>query len=195
MKQLTAKQQTFARLYVEIGNASEAYRQAYDAKRMQRQTVAKRAMELLAKEAVSLQVAAMFKALQEKTLITKERIIMELARLGFFDPRRMFAPDGTLLELTDLDDDTAAAIAGLEVLEIKPSEDSRGGTLKKVRICDKVRSLAELARLCGFMIERKEVQVKGGQLTIIRRLPDGTDEEITPAELLLDFQRREQPGD
>lgn len=45
---MTPKQEKFCQLYVELGNASEAYRQAYDAGGMKSETVTKRASELLA---------------------------------------------------------------------------------------------------------------------------------------------------
>ena len=36
---MTPKQEKFCQLYVELGNASEAYRQAYDASKMHAPTV------------------------------------------------------------------------------------------------------------------------------------------------------------
>ncbi len=44
---LTPKQENFCLAYLETGNASEAYRRAYEAGRMQADTIAKRAHELL----------------------------------------------------------------------------------------------------------------------------------------------------
>ena len=54
---LTIKQEAFARAYVETGNASEAYRRAYDAARMKPEVIAVKASELMAngKVAVSVQ--------------------------------------------------------------------------------------------------------------------------------------------
>ncbi len=46
MKRLTPKQQKFAREYFRTGNASEAYRLAYDAKNMKPETVNRNAVEL-----------------------------------------------------------------------------------------------------------------------------------------------------
>lgn len=44
---LTPKQDNFCRLYIELGNASEAYRQAYDAEDMNDNVVSVKAHELL----------------------------------------------------------------------------------------------------------------------------------------------------
>ena len=46
---LTPKQEKFAQVYVETSNASEAYRQAYDASKMKAETITVAASKLLAK--------------------------------------------------------------------------------------------------------------------------------------------------
>ena len=46
---------------------------------------------------------------------TVENIVRELLRIALFDPRKMFDAEGRLIPITELDDDTAAAIAGLDV--------------------------------------------------------------------------------
>ena len=53
---LTIKQEAFARAYVETGNASEAYRRAYNAENMKQESIAVRACELLAHSKVSVMV-------------------------------------------------------------------------------------------------------------------------------------------
>lgn len=50
--------------------------------------------------------------------ITAERVLQERSRLAFFDVRRLFRDDGSPVPVNELDADTAAAIAGLEVAEI-----------------------------------------------------------------------------
>ncbi len=54
-------------------------------------------------------------AMLKKQDITAERVMLELARVGFSDIRKIVGPDGRLLPLTELDDDIAASIAGVEV--------------------------------------------------------------------------------
>ena len=48
--------------------------------------------------------------------ITRERVMLEYARLAFADPRN-FNADGTLKRVPELDDDAAASLAGFEVME------------------------------------------------------------------------------
>ena len=44
---LTPKQEKFCQLYIELGNASEAYRRSYDCSKMKPQSIKRKAMELL----------------------------------------------------------------------------------------------------------------------------------------------------
>lgn len=53
---MTPKQEKFCQLYVELGNASEAYRQAYRAERMKMASVNVNASKLLADAKISLRV-------------------------------------------------------------------------------------------------------------------------------------------
>lgn len=54
---------------------------------------------------------------EEETGVDLARVVKEIAKLAFFDPRKLFNPDGSPVPVTELDDQVAAALAGLEVLE------------------------------------------------------------------------------
>jgi phage terminase small subunit len=58
---LTSKQESFAKAYVELGSGSEAYRQAYDAAKMKSETIHETSSRLLKNP----KVAARIKQLQE----------------------------------------------------------------------------------------------------------------------------------
>lgn len=75
---LTPKQEAFALAYVETGNASEAYRRAYNAENTQPHVVWVKASELLANGKVSVRVAELQMKAQERTLVTVESITREL---------------------------------------------------------------------------------------------------------------------
>jgi phage terminase small subunit len=75
---LTPKQEAFARVYVEVGNASEAYRQAYDAENMSQEAIWVEACRTLANPNVSLKVMELQKAASERTLVTVESLTREL---------------------------------------------------------------------------------------------------------------------
>lgn len=67
---LTPKQEAFAQAYLETGNASEAYRLAYNAGKMQAATIHVRASELLASSKVAVRVDALKAAHLERHNLT-----------------------------------------------------------------------------------------------------------------------------
>jgi phage terminase small subunit len=98
--------------------------------------------------------------LKAETGITLERTLKEIARISFFDPRRLFDAKGDPLAITDLDDDTAAVIAGLDVLE---EFDGSGkdrvfvGHVKKWKLADKKGALDMLMKhLGGYNADNKQ---------------------------------------
>ena len=67
---LTPKQEAFSLVFVEIGNASEAYRRSYNVgKDTKPETVWRKACEVLANGKVAARVAELQLAAQERTVI------------------------------------------------------------------------------------------------------------------------------
>ena len=94
--------------------------------------------------------------------LTKERVQREIARIAFFDARKMFDKDGNPLAITDLDDDTAACIVGLDVLEewAGTGEDRvLIGHVKKYKIANKNVALDQASKILG-MYEKDNEQIK-----------------------------------
>lgn len=72
-RKLTPKQAAFVRAYLETGNASEAYRRAYNASNMKPEVIKVKASELLKNGNVA---------------VTVERSVSALAKIGFSDIRK-----------------------------------------------------------------------------------------------------------
>jgi len=77
-KKLTQKQEAFARSYVEQGNASEAYRQSYNAENMANESIWVAACRVLGNANVGLRIEKLQAEAQERTLVTIESITREL---------------------------------------------------------------------------------------------------------------------
>lgn len=75
---MTPKQEAFCLAYVETGNASEAYRRAYSAKKMKATTVNKRASELLSDGEVTGRVAELRTQHVERHKFTVDDMIAQL---------------------------------------------------------------------------------------------------------------------
>jgi phage terminase small subunit len=82
--------------------------------------------------------------------LTAERTLLEIARCAFLDPRKLFADDGTIRPVSEWDDDTAAAVASLEVTELWDrgvnGQRVKVGKLTKLRFHSKERTLEQLGR-------------------------------------------------
>jgi len=85
--------------------------------------------------------------------LTQARVQREIARIAFFDARKMFAQDGTPLAITELDDDTASCIVGLDVLEEwQGTGENRVlvGHVKKYKIANKNVALDQASKILGM---------------------------------------------
>jgi phage terminase small subunit len=81
--------------------------------------------------------------LLEKVGLSVERTLREIARVAYFDPRRLFDAEGRLKAVTELDDDTAAALSSLEVEE-------GDVTTRKVKFFDKNAALEKAIKHLGL---------------------------------------------
>ena len=75
---LTPKQEKFANLYIELGNASEAYRQSYNVGTMSTKVIQVKASEVLRNEKVNGFITVLKEELANKSMITKEMLIKKL---------------------------------------------------------------------------------------------------------------------
>lgn len=76
--QLTPKQEKFCQVYVETGNASEAYRSAYNTASMKSSTITVKASELLASGNITVRVGQLRERLVKKHNVTVDSLIIEL---------------------------------------------------------------------------------------------------------------------
>lgn len=76
---LTAKQEAFALAYLQTGNASEAYRRAYNAENMKPETVNKRACELMANGAITGRLAELNAAAVSAAVMTRQEALERLS--------------------------------------------------------------------------------------------------------------------
>ncbi len=91
-----------------------------------------------------LQAQKLIQELQSRKIhkleISAERTLQEVARLAYVDIRKAFDENGNLKNIQDIDDDTAAALAGIEneeLFEGRGEDREHIGTLKKIKIHDK----------------------------------------------------------
>ena len=186
---LTEKQQTFVDEYLVDFNALRAYRAAYPNCKSDN-AAGVEGHRLLKNPKIADYIQKRMQDRQVRTEITQDRVLREYAKLGFFDPRKLFNADGSPREIADLDDDTAAAIAGLDIAEIyEGTGDSRRfvGYLKKYKIANKIGALDSIAKHLGMFIDRQEITgPDGGPLQMqVSRIAGMTETELDAARKLL----------
>lgn len=139
---LTPKQARFVDEYMLDLNATQAaIRASYSPK-----TAYSIGSELLTKPEIAAAIKARQAELAEATGITAERILKELARIGFGDARRVmrWGPDGVKLTASEgLNDEAAAIVAGVK-------EQSGKVDSLEVKLHDKVGALKLLGDHLGL---------------------------------------------
>lgn len=146
---LTVKQRAFADLYWAAGdpglrgNAAACYRQVYGVSVKSSEAHGPR---LVGNGRVRAYLAKHAAKTAAEVEITAERVLREIANVAFLDPRRIFAADGSILPPHEWPDDTAAAVAGVDVVETQVGDDERS-YIKKVRFWSKDRSLELLTKV------------------------------------------------
>jgi phage terminase small subunit len=159
---ITPKKQQFAAEYLIDLNATKAAERAgYSAK-----TAYSQGERLLRDVEVKKLIAEGMEKRSKSTQITAERVLQELARVAFFDPRRLLNADGSPKPINELDDDTAAVLAGMDITEEFEGhgEDRKFiGYTKKVKVSDKVAALGLAMRHLGMLNDKLQV---GGGVTV-----------------------------
>lgn len=146
---LTDKQKRFCDEYLVDFNATQAAIRAGYSKK----TANRIASENLSKPDIQTYIQSKANKVASKLEISQENTMREIARIAFADIRGLFKEDGSMKSITEIDDDTAAAIAGVETDELFDGvgrEREQIGVTKKVKMNDKVRGLEMLAKHFGI---------------------------------------------
>lgn len=143
---LTDKQKRFVKEYlVDLNATKAAIRAGYS-----QNTARAIGCENLTKLDIQLEIQKERERIAKKTEITQEKVLREYARIAFFDPRKMFDSAGNPLNVNELDDDTAAAVAGLEVVREFNANTETTSFTKKYKIANKLGALDSIAKHLGM---------------------------------------------
>lgn len=100
--------------------------------------------------------------------LSKERLMEELAKVAFQDPRKLYTVDGGLKPIHEWDDETAGAIGTVESFDVKTDIKEEGetvdsittGTNRKVKSWDKIKAIETLNKMLGYNLpEKKDLNV------------------------------------
>lgn len=158
---LTPKQSVFVDEYLIDLNATQAAIRAGYSKKTARQM----GDENLSKPDIQAAIQARMKDRANRTGIEQDRVLKELARLAFFDVRKLYDADGSPIPIHQLDDDTAAAVAGLDIMEEYEGHGEDRvfvGYTKKYKVNDKNSALTLAMRHLGMLNDKLDVKLTSG---------------------------------
>jgi phage terminase small subunit len=158
-KPLNRQQTLFVQEYLKDHNATQAAIRAGYSKATAAQIGSRLLRHVQIGQAIELAKQEHLARVQAETGITLERTLKEIARLAFFDARKLYDADGKPIPINLLDDDTAAAIAGLKVVT-KGNADMGFGEITEYKVSEKKGALDMLMKNLGGYEADNKVEVK-----------------------------------
>lgn len=147
---LTDKQQRFVEEYLVDLNATQAAKRAG----YSQNTAQQMGWENLSKPLIADAIAKAKAERSKRTEVTQDKVLRELARIGFSDLRNVMNEGGSLANPDSWDDDTAASIGSIELVTRTAGFDSDGNReveyVSKIKTWDKGAALEKLARHLGM---------------------------------------------
>jgi len=139
---LNPRQERFVLEYLKDGNGTRAaIRAGYAAS-----SAAVHAHRLLKNERVLEKVRACQNRFQQRTEVTVEKTLRELAAVAFFDPGRLFDRKGNLLPLGKMPKDALSVID----FDIESVKGGRKVRMVRVKTADKMAALTALGSYLGM---------------------------------------------
>jgi phage terminase small subunit len=155
---LNPKQSRFVQEYlIDLNATKAAIRAGYNSK-----TANQTGPRLLVNVGIAAAIAGAQAERGQRTGITQDRVIQELAHAAFLDIKDLFEDDGSLKLVRDMPETVRRAISGLEVTEIFDRADGDQktaiGLLKKVKLVDKSGNLELIGKHLGMF--KTEVKIE-----------------------------------
>jgi phage terminase small subunit len=143
MAELNDKQRRFCEEYLIDLNATQAaIRAGYSQK-----TAYSIGDENLRKPEIKDLISKLKNSRSERTEITADMVIQELAKIGFADIKNYYEGDEAQKDITKLDNKLTAAVSSIKVTESSGKDWSK--TTKEFKLHDKVKALEDLGKHLG----------------------------------------------
>jgi phage terminase small subunit len=178
-----ANHKQFVEEYIANGrNGKQAYKKFHP--NVTDRTAEVTASRLLRKVEVSAYLDQREQELRVKYRLTTDDVIKSMSQSLHFDPRKLFDENGRLKKITELDDDTMAALAGLEVTEIIGGGEDGKPTIctRKVKWLDKNTVREQVMKHLGMFAKNKDPTPQPGNVKM--------DVKLSPSEAYLRMLRK-----
>lgn len=172
---INTSEEGFCRAYLRTGIGITAYKEAFDTEATDA-AIYVMASRLMEKDKIRLRIDELRAQAAIRSEITIGRVLAEYGKLAFLDIRKAFDINGDLLPISELDDNTAAAVAGIEFEDVFDGvgrDRTKVGILRKVKLSDKKGALDSIAKHLGMFVDRTEqrfVDKNGNDRTLMGEL-------------------------
>lgn len=183
---LTPKQENFCLAYLETGNASEAYRRAYDAENMKAATIHSRASELLDNSEITARLAELNKSAVTAAVMTRTEALEKLSALARTDLKDLVEfgqyelgqdDDGNPVIQSSWKIKDSALQDPMKIAVISELTAGRDGI--KIKTHSPLNAIKQLADMQGWNApEKREVTGANGGPIQVRDVSDMTDAEL-----------------
>lgn len=179
--ELTDRQLAFVDAYL----ADEGFNASNAAREVGYKSPGQAAATLLSNPKVAALIGKRLKERSEACQVKAERVLVELARIAFANPQDMFSKDGVLMDITDMPESIARAIASVRVKQTTNDEGEVVTTSTEVRFWNKNNALELVAKHLGMLDDRLNVEheVSGNFIeALIKRVEGKEDANVLTIE-------------
>ena len=153
---LTPKQEMFCQEYIiDFNGTRAAIAAGYSEK-----TATVTANETLRKPYIATRLQELMKAREERTEITQDMVVKELAKVAFINADQFYHDNGDVKYLSEMDTNTRAALSGYSIKTINIGD----GMVEHIPVHkthDKMKALELLGKHLGIFIDKQEITHNG----------------------------------
>jgi phage terminase small subunit len=126
--------------------------------------------QVFAKVNIKRRIAELRAERNKRLEVSADRVLSEIAKLAFYDPRCFFDSDGRLKPIDEIEPDHAAVIAGIETMHKVIGDDKDGVVvLTKIKLPDKGANLERLGRNLKLFTDKKELELNQPITVVVRK--------------------------
>ena len=168
-RRLNDRQRNFCVEYlVDLNATRAAIRAGYSAK-----SAETTASWLLRNPKIQEHLSLLRSAATVSTNVTPERVIAELAKIAFADPRDLLDERGAIKPPSKWSDTAAAAVIGLDVV----SDPQGGSSVRRIRRADKNKALELLGRYLALFKDKVELSTDDSLRALLSAIPARRDDK------------------
>ena len=157
MSDLTPKQKRFCEEYIVDFNGKQAAIRAKYSKK----TAEVQSSRLLSNAKVQEYISKLTQKQQQRTEITADRVIEEIAKVAFCNIKNLYNEDGRLKEPQELEDHISATVSSFKNRREYQGKDEDGNagfaTIDEYKTYDKLKALELLGKRFAIFTDKQEV--------------------------------------